>query len=64
MEPKTDFINPKCAICGNEDIHGSGTLSAITLTAGYGSVHDGEQITLYICGTCMDWFFNSLKRRV
>ena len=42
-----------CEICGKEDE----IPSRITIKANYGSVHDGERLTLDICGECADFIF-------
>lgn len=46
----TGFI---CEMCGQEE-WGEST---IQLKAGYGSIHDGEHITLHLCGSCIDRLF-------
>ena len=43
----TDFI---CPVCGQRDY----VPSMITLRANYGSIHDGDRVTIYICGSCFD----------
>lgn len=57
----TDFMNRDfhCNLCGARDL----VPSKITLEANYGSGHDGEQITLYVCGNCMDWLFDTCTKR-
>lgn len=40
----------KCPVCGNCDL----TSSTITLQANYGSIYDGERVTLHVCGECFD----------
>lgn len=47
MEANTDFI---CPLCGKSDL----TWSAVTLQANYGSDHDGERVTVKVCGGCVD----------
>lgn len=47
----------ECDICGEYDIYGP---SKITLEANYGSKHDGDLVTLNVCGDCMDWLFDSI----
>ena len=46
----TPMKNNYCEICGNSDL----VLSEIQLKACYGSRHDGESLTLKICGNCID----------
>ncbi len=45
-----------CDICDQHDL----APSTITLAANYGSTHDGERVTLMVCGDCMDWLFDSI----
>lgn len=45
-----------CEVCGQEDL----CLSTIQLRANYGSIHDGERITLHVCGDCIDRLFDLL----
>ncbi len=42
-----DFL---CPVCGKQDF----VPSVITFQANYGSIHDGEQVSVYICGDCLD----------
>ena len=42
-----------CEMCGQEEWF----LSTIQLEAGYGSIHDGEHVTLHVCGNCIDCLF-------
>ena len=53
-----DFIDEngfRCPICGGVDL----VPSVITLQANYGSTgHDGEIITLHVCGDCIDRIIN------
>lgn len=51
-----DFI---CEICGKRDY----VPSELAISANYGSVHDGEQLTLDICGECADAVFNLILKR-
>jgi len=44
---QSDF---RCPVCGNHDF----TSSTITLQANYGSIHDGERVTLHVCENCFD----------
>ena len=50
----------ECDICDRYDTYGP---SKITLEANYGSKHDGERVTLNVCGDCMDWLFDSIVKR-
>lgn len=54
----TGFMNVdfRCDLCERVDL----VPSKVTLEANYGSVHDGERVTLHICGDCMDWMLDSL----
>ena len=49
-----------CDICDQYDVYGP---SQITLEANYGSKHDGERVTLNICGDCMDWIYDRIIER-
>lgn len=50
-----DFI---CEICGKPDM----VMSEIRLSCNYGSKHDGERVTLSICGACADKIFNVIQK--
>lgn len=54
----TGFMNVgfRCDLCERKDL----VPSKVELEANYGSTHDGERVTLHVCGDCMDWMFNSL----
>lgn len=57
-----DFIRNgafHCEICGGDDY----VPSKIDLFASYSSVHDGEQLTLDICGACVDAVFDLISSR-
>lgn len=43
-----------CDICGKEDYF----LSSVVLNANYGSEHDGERLTIALCGNCFDKLFD------
>lgn len=47
------FIDHKCRICGGTDTADM-ALSELIVNAGYGSMHDGQQLRLVICGECVD----------
>ena len=51
------FIHIQCAICGDTDI-GDMALSQLILKSGFGSKHDGESVSLPLCGKCMDRLHN------
>ena len=50
----------ECDICDQDDIYGP---SLITLEASRGSKHDGERVTLNVCGDCMDWIYDRIIER-
>lgn len=50
MEQNMNFV---CEICGQPDM----IASRLILEANYGSVNDGERITLDVCGGCIDRLF-------
>lgn len=52
----------RCCICSGADA-GSVCLSKVILKPGYGSKHDMEQRTVYVCGECMDWIYDCFDRR-
>lgn len=52
-----NFIHMKCAICGDTDT-GDMALSQLTLKLGFGSKHDGESVSLPLCGKCVDRLHN------
>ena len=45
-----------CDICDQSDL----VPSAVTLEANYGSKYDGERVTLWVCGDCIDWLIESI----
>ena len=47
----------RCDICGNNEL----ALSEINLRCGYGSIYDGETLTLSVCGDCMDRIYNTIR---
>lgn len=59
MKSNVDFIRAEdapafhCGICGKEDL----IPSRITIEANYGSVHDGEHLSLDVCGECIDFLW-------
>ena len=55
----TDFINGNCEICGRKEL----VRSIIELTCNYGSKHDGEQMTMLICGECADKLYEAVKSK-
>ncbi len=48
--------SPICQSCAKEDL----CLSEITLRANYGSVHDGECLTILLCGECFDKLYKAI----
>ena len=46
-----------CSMCGKEKY----CKSILTVSCGYGSLHDGDLITATICGDCADKVINLLK---
>ena len=51
-----DYI---CEVCGAKEW----VLSRIHITACYGSVHDGADVTLNVCGKCLDAVISCLSQR-
>lgn len=49
------FINGCCEICG-----GSWALSELHIICGYGSMYDGEKLSLSVCGECIDRIYNDI----
>lgn len=49
-----DFI---CPVCGHEDY----VPSTITLQANYGSIHDGDIVTINLCGDCFDKLVSAIN---
>lgn len=53
--------NFTCDICGRYCGAGDDVPSIVTMTANYGSAeHDGDKLTLEVCGACIDWMMDSL----
>lgn len=46
-----------CPICGDKDY----VSSTITLQANYGSIHDGERVTIRLCGECFDKLLSAVN---
>lgn len=46
-----------CPVCGEHDY----TPSTITLQANYGSIHDGERVTIKLCGGCFDKLLSAVN---
>ena len=59
LTQNSDFINKKCKMCGKEEL----ALSVIELSCGYGSLNDGENIRLNICGECADKVYSLIKNQ-
>ena len=59
MVQNEDFIPEYCELCGKAEL----SLSVLRLTCGYGSLNDGEDITLNICGDCADRIFEYIQRQ-
>lgn len=47
-----------CDICGKEDL----IPSRIIIERNYGSIYDGEKLTLEICGDCADRIYSSILK--
>lgn len=45
-----------CDICGEEDL----IPSRIIIECNYGSIYDGECLTLEVCGDCIDKIYNNI----
>ena len=58
-ERKADFIHNKCGMCGKHEL----ALSVLHLCCGYGSLNDGEVITLSICGDCADRIYAYIQKQ-
>lgn len=58
LERKLDFIHNSCELCGKAEL----SLSELHLICGYGSLNDGEDITLNICGDCADRIFGIILK--
>lgn len=52
----TGFI---CEMCGQPDI----VASKVIIEANYGSVNDGERVTLEVCSDCIDWLFSVIQKK-
>ncbi len=46
-----------CPVCGE----GNYSPSIITLQANYGSIHDGERVTIELCGGCFDKLLSAVN---
>lgn len=57
-----NFIHEKCGLCGGTDIPDY-VLSEMTLSAGYGSEHDGECVRIPLCAKCVDHMLSSCKSK-
>jgi len=55
MKTNSNFI---CDVCGKTDL----IPSTVVLRAEYGSVHDGENILLCVCGKCIDKIFEMIYK--
>lgn len=51
--------NNICEVCGAKEW----VLSRIHITAFYGSVYDGADVTLNVCGKCLDAVISCLGQR-
>lgn len=54
------FINKTCEICGQDCL----VASKVTFEANYGSVNDGERISLDVCGCCIDKLFSIVQNNI
>lgn len=60
-----DDSNFVCELCGKYCGTGADVPSIIAMTANYGSTqHDGDKLTLRVCGACIDWFMDSMPAGV
>ncbi len=51
----------KCDICGKQCDTGDSVPSIVTMTASCDSTeHDGDKLTLEVCGSCIDLLMNSI----
>ena len=55
MQTNMDFI---CPLCGKRDLFPS----IVKLEANYGSVYDGERVTVNVCGLCIDSMVERMKQ--
>ena len=58
MEQSNHSFIFNCELCGQEERF----KSEITLRANFGSVYDGEILTLSVCGDCIDKIFNYIRK--
>ncbi len=59
-EQNDDLIIKPCDICGGTDAVDT-VLSSINLVLGFGSIYDGERVSLDICGECADKIYELFK---
>lgn len=60
-----DDNNFVCDLCDKYCGTGDDVPSIVTMTANYGSTeHDGDKLTLRVCGDCIDWLMNSIPADV
>ena len=58
MNDELDFV---CDLCGRFRGDGGDVPSVVTAIANYGSTrHDGDKLTLQLCGDCIDWLMDSI----
>lgn len=50
------FINACCEICGERDL----VMSELQIKCNYGSKHDGERLSLSVCGKCIYRIYDKL----
>lgn len=56
-----DDLNFTCDLCGRFRGDGDDTPSTVVMTANYGSAeHDGDRLTLRVCGSCIDLWMSSV----
>ena len=58
LESNIGFINKNCECCGMPDL----VMSELHLVCNYGSINDGEEIRLALCGCCADEVYKFIQR--
>lgn len=52
-----NFINKNCDVCGRSEL----VLSSLNLSCNYGSKYDGKELTLGLCGSCADKYYEHIN---
>lgn len=56
-----DDLGFVCDLCGRFRGDGDDVPSTVAMTANYGSTeHDGDKVTLRLCGSCIDLWMDSI----